>query len=410
MRDLFNKLFVRELFKTTNKVKLRILIYLANLLLNVDKKIYSKKARFLDLAPALNKQVILPEALTKTYFPNYTSSKIDDFVAFNSPEVQLLELEGFIVSGGSSSFIKDNNLYIERFCNEENENAVYDSGSVLSHNNKYALVRQSDLKFVDNGFFLAGNGSWNYYHWLVEILPKLQIYLELGLYKQGIKLLVPDVVKENVNLKFLLDSVIGDIKIDIVFVSLKFSLHVKHLFHVTPINNILFNERKVGLSTNTLHLRYDSLTFLTSQIEHFISLNDNEMLSFERIFLARKGGGGRDYNQSDILPFLIKNKFKIIYMEEYDIRQQIFIFKNAKYIVGASGAAWTNLIFCNNSCKALSWLPESIPKFPAFSTLANFSNIELSFFNTSSSHYKNIHDNYAIDLDIFEMHLNKLLE
>ena len=402
--------FTRELHKTRNKVKLRILIYLANLLLSNDKKIFSKKTKYLDLAPALNKQVILPEILTKTYFPNYTSSKIDNFIAFNSPKVELLELEDFIVSGGSSSFIKDNNLYIERYCNEVNENAVYDSGSVLSHNSKYALVRQSDLNHIDNGFFLAGNGSWNYYHWLIEILPKLQIYLELGLYKQGIKLLVPDAVKENVNLRFLLNSILGDIKIDMVFVSLKFSLHVKHLYHLTPINNILFNERKVGLSANILHLRYDSLTFLTSIIENSISLNDNEMFSSERIFLARKEGGGRGYNQKEILPILMKYSFKIIYMEDHDITQQILLFKNAKYIVGASGAAWTNLIFCNKSCKALTWLPESIQKFPAFSTLANFSSVELSFFNTSSSHYKNIHDSYIIDPNIFEMHLNKLLK
>lgn len=402
--------FTRELHKTTNKVKLEILIYFANLLLNNNKKICSKKVKFLDLATFLNKKVILPEILTRTYLPNYTSTKLFNFVKVNSPEVQLLEFENFIISGASTSFINDNSLYIERYCNEVNANAVYDSGSVLSHNNKYALVRQSDLNYVDNGFFLAGNGSWNYYHWLIEILPKLQVYLELGLYKKGIKLLVPDTVKDNVNLKFLLDCILDGIKIDIIFVSRKFSLHVKHLYHLTPINNILFNERKVGLSANILHLRYDSLTFLTSKIEHFISSNENEMFSSEKIFLARKEGGGRGYNQSEILPFLMKHNFQIIYMEEHDIRQQIFLFKNAKYIVGASGAAWTNLIFCNNSCKALTWLPESIQKFPAFSTLANFANVELSFFNTSSNHYKNIHDNYIIDLNIFEMHLNKLLE
>lgn len=404
----FRRIFMRELEITTNKRKLKVLVFLANLLLSSDKKIYIKNVFFLDLVD-LNRKKILPEVLIKIFLPKYALTTAD-YIEVYSPEIQLLTLKNFTISGTCASFVSAGDLYIERYCNKKNDNAKYNSGSVLSHNNKYALVRQSDFNYIDNGFLLSGNGSWNYFHWVIEILPKLQVYLELGLYKQGIKLLVPDTVKENKNLRFLLDSILGTTKADIIFVSEYFNLNVKCLYHVTPINNILFNERNIKVSVNPFHIRYDSLSFIKSNVENSISLLDNKMFSADRIFLARKKGGGRGYNQSEIISLLIKYNFKIVYMEDHDITQQIYLFKKAKFIVGASGAAWTNLIFSNSSCKALTWLPESIQNFPVFSTLANFSGVDLSFFYTASNNYKTIQDNYIIELETFERHIKKLLQ
>ena len=70
--------------------------------------------KYLDLA-VLDRKVILPELLTKTYLPNYTAAERADFIEVNSWEVQLLKLDDFIISGGSSSFIKSGNVYIERY-------------------------------------------------------------------------------------------------------------------------------------------------------------------------------------------------------------------------------------------------------------------------------------------------------
>ncbi|MCU8104644.1 glycosyltransferase family 61 protein [Shewanella sp. SM101] len=402
-------IFIRELKKTKNRFKLNVLLKVANFFSSKNKKIVTKMVRYLDLA-ILNRKVILPEIIAKTYLPNYTFVESVKFIEVVSPEVQIVEFENYIISGSCSSFINDNYLFIERYCNEDNENSNYNSGCLLSHDNTLALILEDEITNINSGFFLIGNGSWNYYHWLIEILPKLQFYLELGLYKRGVKLLVSDTVKENANFKFLLDSILGDIKVDIVFVPRNFSLNVKHLYHLTPINNILFNEREAGIASNILHLRFDSLTFVKSKTERVITSSNNKMFSADRIFLARKEGKMRGYNQSDIIPLLLKHKFKIIYMEDHDIKQQIFLFQNARYIVGASGAAWANLIYCNNSCKALTWLPESVKHFPAFSTLAKFANVKLFFFNTVSSHCENINGNYIIDISLFKRNLEFLLE
>jgi len=405
------KIFMNIIHKISNKFQLEILIYFTNLVLTNDKKMMVKSVKYLDLA-MLNRRVISPELLTKTFFPNYSFTKVSYSNDIISPEVQLVILDDCIVSGCSSSFIKGKDLMIERFCNEENVNAHYNAGGLLSHQDSYAVVRQSNLNYIENGFFLGGNGAWNYYHWLIEILPKLQTYLDLCLYKKSIKLILPDTVKQNKNFQFLLKSILGDIKVDMVFVSRSFSLKVEKMYHLTPINNILFNERIIGVCINPLHLRYDSLDFIRSKITDFIYpniINNKEIINVERIFLARKKTRQRDYNQAQIISLLLKYKFKIVYMEEYDINEQVYLFENAKYIVGPSGAAWTNLIFSKGPCKALTWLPEIVKNFPVFASLADYANVDLYFFNTLSNNYKKVHDNYIIDLELFERKINRLL-
>lgn len=410
MLIFMKKLFINELKRTRNRVKLKFLINLANFLSGGEKKFATKNIKYLDLA-VLTRKKVLPEIKTKTYLPNYTLIDDDAYIEVISPEVELVEFKDYTISGSCSGFINGNDLFIERYCNEENENAIYNSGSILSHDSRFSLIIESNITtVVDSGFFLIGNGSWNYYHWVIEILPKLQVYLELGLYKKNVKLLVSDSVSGNENFKFLLDSILGDIKVDIIFVSAVFSLKVKHLYHLTPINNLIFNEKVIGLTKNILHLRYESLSFVTSKIESAIASSNNEIFCADRIFLARKMKGVREYNQSDIIPLLLIYNFKIIYMEDHNIEQQILLFKNAKYIVGASGAAWTNLIFCNSSCRALTWLPESAKNFPVFSTLAKFTDASLFFFSTESSHYEDLHDKYIIDLGLFEKNLKELLK
>ncbi len=405
---MLKSLIVKKLKKTTNKTQLNLILNFINFFLFGRNTITKKSVKYLDLYSS-KKCKLMDQVKTKIFLPVYEGFKWNDFIEINAPEVQIVELNDFIVSGCSSSFIKDKDIYIERFCNVENNNALYDSGGVLTHDNDCALAQLKNLNFIDEGFFLGGNGSWNYYHWLIEIIPKLRFYIEMGLHKKGVKLLVPEILKANQNLKFLLDSVLGDQKVTLIYISRYFSLQVGCLYHVTPINNILFNEREVGLTTNILHLRYESLEYIRTRMASAISLNKEHFFYTERVFLARKESSSRGYNQDEVITYLKKHDFTVVYMEEHDVAQQIFLFKHAKVLIGPSGAAWTNLIFCNKRCKALTWLPESIKDFPAFSSLAKFSGVELTFFNTASENSTSIHDNYLVDIELLGRNLKRLL-
>ena len=100
-------------------------------------------------------------------------------------------------------------------------------------------------------------------------------------------------------------------------------------------------------------------------------------------------------------------------MDKLTFSDQVEIFSQAEKIIGPSGAAWSGMIFCDNSTKFLSWLPEKYNEFCAYSNLAALFQNEMKFIkyklpdsveNTTSIHTQN----YTLDLEVFDAHLKHL--
>lgn len=90
----------------------------------------------------------------------------------------------------------------------------------------------------------------------------------------------------------------------------------------------------------------------------------------KRIFLTRKSTKKRHYNESEVWGVLKEYGFEVVAPETYTFCEQMALFNNADYIVGGSGAAFTNLLFCHSGCKVICF--RSIRNYsPIFSTIAN---------------------------------------
>jgi hypothetical protein len=59
--------------------------------------------------------------------------------------------------------------------------------------------------------------------------------------------------------------------------------------------------------------------------------------------------------------------------------EQVEIFRSAEYIVGPSGAAFANSLFCPGEAKVLSWLPVGYEDFSVYSTIAKISGAGMHF-------------------------------
>ncbi len=79
-------------------------------------------------------------------------------------------------------------------------------------------------------------------------------------------------------------------------------------------------------------------------------------------------------NNKEIIKFLSDNDFSIYRVSELDFFEQIYLFHNAKIIIGPHGAAFTNLIFSNPGLKIIEIIPEnhSSKKCKKFSKILNF--------------------------------------
>jgi capsular polysaccharide biosynthesis protein len=76
------------------------------------------------------------------------------------------------------------------------------------------------------------------------------------------------------------------------------------------------------------------------------------------LFIARRKGGKRVLlNEGDVVKALEFKNFKVIYLEELSVQQQVKLFYNAGQIIGVHGAGLTNLLFSRPGCFVLELFP-----------------------------------------------------
>lgn len=320
------------------------------------------------------------------------------------PGVELHRFSSIVINAHSSHLIADDRVYMERIPSLDLSKTNYSTGFVLEHNAETALVsveQNKEIEVIDTGLFFGGNGAFNYYHWLLEILPKIEFFLKNNDQFETHKIILPIHVK---GIKSFWDSFLifysGNFK-DLVFIETDRMYQVDTLLYITNPSNILFNSRQPEAKLDYCYFNFDNLQFIRSSIINLFGNTSNspDSTTPKKIFLARKDGSARGYNQEEVLKILSAYEIVPIYIENYSFHDQVVLFQNAELIIGPSGAAWTNLIFCQDGAKAISWLPAHIGEFSVYSTLAKWRGVDLDYFLTKSNDVSEFHGSYEVDTD-----------
>lgn len=294
------------------------------------------------------------------------------------PAVNLYHFQGVQCCVRSSSVVCGNKLILERVPDCDPTISTYATGYIKRHGVRIASIeRGKSGDHLDRGIFLGGNGAANYYHWMIEIAPKLEFISQLGPEFSEYPLLVDEHVMKTPNFLYALDHLkpLGSRKIVALTSDTVYS--VESLLYITSPAFLPFNIRgEHPFSVNWFLFRTESITFLRDKF-----LQGQEMEGFparKRIFLARRPHR-RCYNQDEVFTLFEKYGFKKVFLEDYNVPSQIGIVANAEMIAGPTGAAWTNLIFCKTGTKCLCWMSEKTADFSAFSSLAAIAGVNLSY-------------------------------
>lgn len=66
--------------------------------------------------------------------------------------------------------------------------------------------------------------------------------------------------------------------------------------------------------------------------------------------------------------------------ESHSLRVQVSMWSSARIVAGATGAAWTNLLFAGaQTLTGLIWCPSAFRDSPVFSNLAHISGVKLRY-------------------------------
>lgn len=340
--------------------------------------------------------------------PNYLNT-LQKKIDYRAESIELLGFEKVFGNINSASFITENqeNIFIEKFPFIDDSNINYSSGFVEAHNQEFAYIKkfnEDDVYRYKNIFFLGGNGSFNFYHWMIEIAPKLLLLTNFIIKKYNIQyILVNKCVENNDNYNFILKQCLKHLNgVDLIYVEQSEVFFAEKIFYINSFNQTIYNVKKLNkdYSLSTIYNRKILELFKSRINEGDVNLNSK---SYSKIFILRNENAvsqynRRAYNEKEIFDFFKQEGFIGIYPDQLTLIEQINIFKNAKFIVGPTGASWSNIIFSKNSTKAISWLPSQLKNFDTYSTLAYFYNIDMRFieYNNIDGDY---HSNYNLNLE-----------
>ena len=346
---------------------------------------------------------------TVTYLPKSFNNPPQS-VEVKMKDVEIYGLKNIWAVTDSTFFLtKDlKTVYYEKIKDFSDEyTLLYNTNTLSFHSHHLAKLQNLKKKEInEEAVFLGGTFSFNYFHFLIEYLPKFQFIHEIPNFES--KIIIADTSAEkNNNLKTLLSFFTKQNKVK--FLSPDNYYMFNTLWHITLPNSTVPNigEGEKYLSEFT-SFSSGSIDYVRNICMDNFDISQVKIKKISRIFFARKSEF-RKYNEAELLSKAIQYGFEPVYLEELNIHEQIFLMQNADFIIGPSGAAWTNIIFSEaNKTKGLIWLGNVWGDFSVFSTLAQFVNFDLYHLRFDSPD-ATFHSEYYISPSFFEGQLQKLL-
>ncbi len=215
------------------------------------------------------------------------------------------------------------------------------AGTVLSHlcgdqtlkNPKYALpmltlpLRRA-RNHHENAIMLLPAWHHNFYHWVIDILPRLHLLNEADI---TAPLILPS------NTKSFVKDFLRVLGLD--FQLLDNDVHTfDKLYLPTAMSP--------SLDISQSKLKYLRNNVLPEMIKHTAPITGR------RLYISRSDATIRRVtNENALIPGLKKRGFKIIVPSKLTVQEQITAFSQAEFVVGPHGAGFANMAFVNEGTK-----------------------------------------------------------
>lgn len=211
------------------------------------------------------------------------------------------------------------------------------------------------------GECIVAHHSWydNYYHWLIEIVPRLFLLKDLA----------PQTT-------LIIHSRIKPFHKEILsFFGFKtiFFLNENELALAEKVTFPSYNrsDKKYRLH-NYLSEPGMNKTLLQKTSEWIVSKTAGQTTeTYSKIYISRdKAMHRKVLNEAELTSFLSAEGFTTVYMEDHDFGKQVNIINNASVIVGVCGAGLSNILFMKKNASVLNLIHKDVEEF-CFFNLAN---------------------------------------
>lgn len=313
------------------------------------------------------------------YEPPYYPDDEGTEHSFISNEIYYADLSNVTVHGGTGLVIAGRNVLTD-ICENDTENRVKYTCFTIKKGSKRAFYLEinDNLEEIDVAVNLCGLASWNYYHLTFEILSRYE-YIRTIIEKENIVVLLDEWAKKYSQYEDLIKCVLRNA--DIKYVPTNTRIYCKKLIYPSMNTWMPINVRKKD------QFRISDNLIAESAIENI--RNATEHLRSEqsdlKIFISRKNATySRIKNEEEVAELFKEAGYRIVCTEDLSFKEQIELFSSASCIVGASGAALTNLVYCNPETVFGCIIPKEYG-FCIYSSIAHMVGCKVLFLDTKIS-------------------------
>lgn len=287
----------------------------------------------------------------------------------SSPRFERYSENGIQSKPTKTTVFKDANVWFDGFNTAvSSDSGLYDSSTLVGNLGPvFAAAQGKEVLRIQGDVVLMGaRGSNNYYHWMTDILPKLEVMKESGLD------LSEDCIYvfTNITSKFQIETL------------KKFGVHSKQIFETNKHgSNIRADSLIIPEMKNTMGLGMGE--WLPKYLRNAYGFN-YESGAYRKLLISRnleKSHGRGISNIQDFNCYFEEQGYEIIFPEKYSVAEQAKLFSEATHVVGSHGAGLTNIVFCRPGTKVYEFYGQHLA--PCYWALSELS--DLDYFNQDCS-------------------------
>ncbi len=192
----------------------------------------------------------------------------------------------------------------------------------------------------------GGAAKTNYFHWLFEILPKLEIVKRFESLKNFDYFLLP-----STRMKHHLET------FELLNISKKKLLDSNSFKHIT-CDEITVVDHPFRITNNTVHDTQNIPTWIFNWLRKEFLKHKSKNNFPKKIFIDRPESISkyrRFDNHKEVYDIFKKFNYEFIQPEKYSVRDQINMYNSAEEIAGLHGAGFANICFCEPNTKIIEF-------------------------------------------------------